>query len=97
VQGKLVRVLEGRVWEVAVDIRLDSPTFGKWYGIELSTQDHRMFYIPPGFAHGFVTLTERAQFFYKGTAEYRKESEAGIRWDDPGMTPPSGLLGPSVR
>ena len=82
-QGKLVRVLEGRVWDVAVDIRPDSPTFRKWYGIELSAQDHRMFYIPPGFAHGFVTLSERAQFYYKCTAEYRKESEAGIRWDDP--------------
>jgi dTDP-4-dehydrorhamnose 3,5-epimerase len=83
VQGKLIRVLEGRVWDVAVDIRQDSPAFGKWYGIELSAQDHRMLYIPPGFAHGFVTLTERAQFFYKCTAEYRKESEAGIRWNDP--------------
>jgi dTDP-4-dehydrorhamnose 3,5-epimerase len=82
-QGKLVRVLEGRVWDVAVDIRADSPTFGKWYGIELSADDHRMFYIPPGFAHGFVTVSERAQFFYKCTAEYRKESEAGFRWDDP--------------
>ena len=84
-QGKLVRVLEGRVWDVAVDIRPDSPTFRKWYGIELSSQDHRMLYIPPGFAHGFVTLSERAQFFYKCTAEYRKESEAGIRWDDPAI------------
>jgi dTDP-4-dehydrorhamnose 3,5-epimerase len=82
-QGKLVRVLEGRVWDVAVDIRSDSPTKGKWFGIELSAHDHRMFYIPPGFAHGFVTLSERAQFFYKCTAEYNKESEAGIRWDDP--------------
>lgn len=82
-QGKLARVLEGRVWDVAVDIRPDSPTFRKWYGIELSAQDYRMLYIPPGFAHGFVTLSERAQFFYKCTAEYRKESEAGIRWDDP--------------
>jgi dTDP-4-dehydrorhamnose 3,5-epimerase len=72
-QGKLVQVLEGRIWDVAVDIRPESQTLGKWYGIELSAQDHQMLYIPPGFAHGFVTLTERAQFFYKCTAEYRKE------------------------
>jgi dTDP-4-dehydrorhamnose 3,5-epimerase len=84
-QGKLVQVLEGRIWDVAVDIRPESQTLGKWYGIELSAQDHQMLYIPPGFAHGFVTLTERAQFFYKCTAEYRKESEAGIRWDDPSI------------
>jgi dTDP-4-dehydrorhamnose 3,5-epimerase len=81
-QGKLVQVLEGRVWDVAVDIRKGSPTRGKWFGVELSAQDHRMLYIPPGFAHGFVTLSEHAHFFYKCTAEYRKESEAGVRWDD---------------
>jgi dTDP-4-dehydrorhamnose 3,5-epimerase len=82
-QGKLVQVLEGRVWDVAVDIRHGSPTFGKWYGVELSADDHRMLYIPAGFAHGFVTLTDHAQFFYKCSAEYRKEAESGIRWDDP--------------
>jgi dTDP-4-dehydrorhamnose 3,5-epimerase len=82
-QGKLVRVFEGRVWDVAIDVRAKSPTFAKWFGIELSANDHTMFYIPPGFAHGFVTLSERAQFFYKCTAEYNKAAEAGIRWDDP--------------
>ncbi len=82
-QGKLVRVLEGRVWDVAVDIRTNSPTKGKWFGTELSADDRRMLYIPEGFAHGFVTLSDRAQFFYKCTAEYNKECEAGIRWDDP--------------
>jgi dTDP-4-dehydrorhamnose 3,5-epimerase len=82
-QGKLVQVIEGRVWDVAVDIRVGSPTLGKWFGNELSSSDHQMLYIPAGFAHGFVTLTERASFFYKCTAEYRRESEAGIRWDDP--------------
>ncbi len=82
-QGKLVRVLEGRVWDVAVDIRPDSPTLRQWFGIELSAEDHTLFYIPPGFAHGFLVLSERAQFFYKCTAEYSKESEAGIRWNDP--------------
>ncbi|HET6486824.1 MAG TPA: dTDP-4-dehydrorhamnose 3,5-epimerase [Spirochaetia bacterium] len=84
-QGKLVRVLEGRVWDVAVDIRPDSPTYAKWFGLELSAEDHRMLYVPPGFAHGFLTLSPRAQFFYKCTAEYRRESEAGIRWNDPAI------------
>ena len=84
-QGKLVRVLEGRVWDVAVDVRPGSPAFRRWYGIELSEEDHAMFYMPPGFAHGFVALTERAQLFYKCTSEYQKESEAGIRWDDPSI------------
>ncbi len=92
-QGKLVSVLEGKVWDVAVDIRPDSPNFRKWFGIELSGEDHRMLYIPSGFAHGFVTLSERARFFYKCTAEYRKESEAGIRWDDPTI----GIAWPTTR
>ncbi len=82
-QGKLVTVLEGRVWDVALDIRPDSPGFRQWFAMEISAEDHTLFYIPPGFAHGFVVLSERAQFFYKCTAEYRKESEAGIRWNDP--------------
>ncbi len=84
-QGKLVRVLEGRVWDVAVDIRRGSPTFGRWFGMELSAEEHTLVYIPPGFAHGFVTLSERAQFFYKCTAEYSREHEAGIRWNDPSL------------
>jgi dTDP-4-dehydrorhamnose 3,5-epimerase len=82
-QGKLVRVLLGRVWDVAVDIRRDSPTFKRWFGIELNADDHTMLYLPPGFAHGFVTLSETAQFSYKCTSEYSREHEAGIRWDDP--------------
>jgi dTDP-4-dehydrorhamnose 3,5-epimerase len=81
-QGKLVRALEGSVWDVAVDIRRGSPTYGKWFGTELNADDHVMVYVPPGFAHGFVTLSERAQIFYKCTCEYDKNSEAGIRWDD---------------
>lgn len=84
-QGKLVRVIEGRVWDVAVDIRRGSPTFRKWTGVELSAENSRMVYIPPGFAHGFLTLSEHAQFFYKCTAEYSASCEAGIRWDDPGI------------
>ena len=81
-QGKLVRVVEGSVWDVAVDIRRSSATFGSWVATELSAGNHRMLYIPPGFAHGFLTLSDRAQFIYKCTAEYDKASEAGIRWDD---------------
>jgi dTDP-4-dehydrorhamnose 3,5-epimerase len=82
-QGKLVRVIEGAVWDVAVDLRPESPTYMKWYGIELSDANHLMLYIPPGFAHGFVTLSETAQFQYKCTAEYDKASEGGYRWNDP--------------
>lgn len=81
-QGKLVRVVEGSVWDVAVDLRPDSPAFGKWFGIELSADNGLQMWLPPGFGHGFVTLTEVAQFQYKCTAEYDKASEGGVRWDD---------------
>ncbi|NTU98958.1 dTDP-4-dehydrorhamnose 3,5-epimerase [Candidatus Falkowbacteria bacterium] len=84
-QGKLVQVISGRVWDVAVDIRKSSPTFGQWYGIELSGDDTKLFYIPAGFAHGFVALEDDTQFMYKCTAEYNKESEGGIRYDDPDL------------
>lgn len=82
-QAKLVWVLEGGVWDVAVDVRPDSPTYRQWSGIELSADNRLMFYIPPGFAHGFVVLSERAEFAYKCSAEYDKGAEAGFRWDDP--------------
>jgi len=82
-QGKLVRVLAGRVWDVAVDIRSGSATFGNWAAVELDAESYVSVYIPPGFAHGFLTLSESADFFYACTAEYCRESEAGIRWDDP--------------
>jgi len=82
-QGKLVRVVKGAVWDVAVDLRPGSPTLGKWFGLELSEANRTMFYIPPGFAHGFVTLEDDTEFLYKCTAEYHKASEGGIRWDDP--------------
>ena len=82
-QGKLVMVLSGRVWDVAVDIRRNSQTFGKWYGVELSSQNHKQFWIPPGFAHGFVALEEDTVFLYKCTAEYQAQSEGSLRWDDP--------------
>ncbi len=82
-QGKLVSVVRGRVWDVAVDIRKNSPHFLQWEAVELRAGDHRMFYIPPGFAHGFVALDEEVHFLYKCTAEYDSDLERGIRWDDP--------------
>jgi len=84
-QGKLVRVPVGRVWDVAVDVRRGSPTFGRWVGAELSDENRKMLWIPAGFAHGFVALSETAHLMYKCTAEYDKASESGIRWDDPDL------------
>jgi dTDP-4-dehydrorhamnose 3,5-epimerase len=81
-QGKLVRVVEGIVWDVAVDIRQSSPTFGQWYGLELSADNAKQLWIPPGFAHGFITLSESAQFLYKTTAFYDQASEGAIVWND---------------
>ena len=82
-QGKLVRVVKGKVWDVAVDIRKSSPTFLQWAGIELSEENFRSLYIPPGFAHGYVTLADDTIFSYKCTDEYSPEHERGIIWDDP--------------
>jgi dTDP-4-dehydrorhamnose 3,5-epimerase len=82
-QGKLVRCLRGSVFDVAVDIRRGSPTFGRWYGSVLDDVDHRQLYVPPGFAHGFCVLSEDADFFYKCTDYYHPASERGIAWDDP--------------
>ncbi len=82
-QGKLVSVLAGAVWDVAVDLRPDSPTKGQWFGVELTADQPRLFYIPPGFAHGFVALQDETLFTYKCTAEYHKPSEGGIVWNDP--------------
>ncbi len=82
-QGKLVRVVSGVVWDVAVDLRKDSPTYKKWVGVVLSDNNNYMFWIPEGFAHGFVALTDKVQFLYKTTNEYIKEVERAIRWDDP--------------
>jgi dTDP-4-dehydrorhamnose 3,5-epimerase len=81
-QGKLVHVLQGEVFDVAVDIRVGSPTFGAWHGVTLSAENHRQFYVPPGFAHGFVVTSETALFAYKCTAPYRPQHDHGIRWDD---------------
>lgn len=82
-QTKLVRVLEGIVYDVAVDLRKNSPTFGHWYGVELSAENKKQFYIPQGFAHGFSVLSETAVFAYKCDNFYNKESEGGIRFNDP--------------
>jgi dTDP-4-dehydrorhamnose 3,5-epimerase len=84
-QGKLVRVAAGSVFDVVVDVRSSSPTFGQWYGTELNEDNIKMIYVPPGFAHGFVVLSETADFIYKCTDYYHPESEQGIAWDDPDL------------
>ncbi|APZ42909.1 dTDP-4-dehydrorhamnose 3,5-epimerase [Acidihalobacter ferrooxydans] len=84
-QGKLVRVVTGSVFDVAVDLRRASPTFGQWVGVELSEDNHRMLWVPPGFAHGFYVLSAMADFVYKCTAAYAPEDERCIRWDDPDL------------
>ncbi len=82
-QGKLVRVVAGEVFDVAVDIRRSSPTFGKWTGARLSAQNRLQMWVPPGFAHGFLVLSDFAEFLYKTTDFYAPEHECCIRWDDP--------------
>jgi dTDP-4-dehydrorhamnose 3,5-epimerase len=89
-QGKLVRVILGEVYDVAVDLRTASPTYGRWVGSVLSAENRHMLYVPPGFAHGFCVLGERAGVVYKVTAEYAPDLEGGIRWDDPQI----GILWP---
>ena len=81
-QGKLVRVARGEVWDVAVDLRRSSPTFGKWVGETLSAENKRQLWIPEGFAHGFLVVSEEAEFLYKTTDYYQPEHERCIRWDD---------------
>lgn len=92
-QAKLVRVLEGEVFDVAVDIRKGSKTFGKWVGVTLSAENKRQFFIPRGFAHGFLVLSDVAVFTYKCDAFYHPEDEGGIRWDDPAI----GIAWPNIR
>ena len=82
-QGKLVRVVEGEVFDVAVDLRAGSPTFGKWTGVTLTAENKRQFYIPEGFAHGFLVLSETATFQYKCTDYYAPEYDGGVLWNDP--------------
>ena len=84
-QGKLVRVMRGKVFDVAVDIRRGSPNFGQWFGLELDDVDHRMLYIPPNFAHGFLVLSDEADFVYKCTDYYHPQSEQGVIWNDPAI------------
>lgn len=82
-QGKLVRVVEGEVFDVAVDIRRSSPNFGKWIGVVLSAENHRQLWVPPGFAHGFAVLSESAQFLYKTTDYWYPDFERSLLWNDP--------------
>ncbi|HEU5295875.1 MAG TPA: dTDP-4-dehydrorhamnose 3,5-epimerase [Burkholderiaceae bacterium] len=95
-QGKLVRVVNGRAFDVVVDMRRSSATFGRWAGTELDAAEHKQIWIPPGFAHGFLVLSDAADFLYKTTAYYTPAAEAAVRWDDrqiaiawpdPGVTP----------
>jgi dTDP-4-dehydrorhamnose 3,5-epimerase len=84
-QGKLVRVVTGRVFDVAVDVRKSSPTFGRWVGVELSADNHRMLWVPPGFAHGFLVLSDTADFLYKTTDFYAPDHERTVAWNDPAI------------
>ena len=93
-QGKLISVLAGALWDVAVDVRLGSPTFGKWVCFELSAADSRQVWIPPGFAHGFVSLSDQTTMFYKCTGEYDPNGELGLRWDDPAFAIDWPKIGP---
>jgi dTDP-4-dehydrorhamnose 3,5-epimerase len=92
-QGKLVRVVAGRVFDVAVDMRRASPRFGRWVGVELSAEKHQQMWIPPGFAHGFLVLSESADFLYKTTDYYAQQTEAALRWDDADVGVQWPLLG----
>ncbi len=82
-QAKLVRCIKGRIFDVAVDIRVDSKTFGQWIGYELSEENKKMLFIPEGFAHGFLVLSEEAELLYKTSNEFEPSLDAGIKWDDP--------------
>ncbi len=99
-QGKLVRVVQGAAWDVAVDIRPGSPTFGQWFGLELNADNKRQLWIPAGYAHGFVALQDDTHFLYKTTDVWSKACERAIRWDDPAIAIawpiPAGLAAPLV-
>jgi dTDP-4-dehydrorhamnose 3,5-epimerase len=95
-QGKYVTVLQGEVWDVAADIRPDSPTYGRWTAVVLNADNHRHFWIPPGFAHGFVVLSETALFSYLCTETYDASADAAIRWDDPTLAIDWPVSSPSL-
>jgi dTDP-4-dehydrorhamnose 3,5-epimerase len=95
-QGKLVRVVSGEVFDVAVDLRRASGTFGKWVAERLSAENHRMMWVPPGFAHGFLVLSERAEFLYKTTDYYAPEHERTLLWNDPALGIPWPVRGEPV-
>lgn len=92
-QGKLVRVIKGKVFDVAVDLRKNSKTYGKWYGVELSEENKKQFYISEGFAHGFLVLSETAEFCYKVTDFYHPGDEGGLAWNDPSIGIDWGVVG----
>jgi dTDP-4-dehydrorhamnose 3,5-epimerase len=92
-QGKLVRVTQGSVFDVAVDMRRSSPSFGHWVGVELTGENHRQLWLPPGLAHGFLVTSDSADFLYKTTRYYVPEAERCLRWDDPAI----GIRWPSLR
>lgn len=96
-QGKLVRVVSGAVFDVAVDLRRSFPTFGKWVGVELSAENKRMFWVPHGFAHGFLTLEDDTDFLYKCDAPYSPQNEHSLAWDDPDVGIEWPLDGLEVR
>ncbi|OIQ83490.1 dTDP-4-dehydrorhamnose 3,5-epimerase [mine drainage metagenome] len=96
-QGKLVRVVAGSVWDVAVDLRRASPDFGRWVGVELSAENRRQLWVPPGFGHAFITLSERAEFLYKTTDYWYPEHERSVRWDDPELAIAWPQLGEAPR
>lgn len=92
-QGKLVRVISGRVFDVVVDLRTDSETFGQWYGVELTAENKKQLYISEGFAHGFLVLSEKAEFCYKCTDFYHPGDEGGLAWNDPDI----GIVWPGIQ
>jgi len=95
-QGKLVRVARGAVFDVAADINPDSPTFGKWVGVELNDENLRQLYVPPGYAHGFCVLSDVADFHYRCTTYYSRDDETGVRWNDPDINIDWPIKNPSL-